>query len=104
LNLNVERNIRGANTTSFALDVPGGSLNGEKTDASPSPDPEVGLRYLMFVKYRLPGTPAPGGWHYPPVGGPQLFYFAGIDKSIDLPDEGMLSDEFELHCNYTGGN
>jgi hypothetical protein len=100
LSLDVERNIRGTNQATFALDVPGGTLNGETTSASPAPEPTVGLRYLMFVKTRQAGTPAPGNWHYPPVGGPQLFYFAGLDAVVDLPTQQLLSKEFELHCKY----
>lgn len=102
LSLDVERNIRATPTATFTLDTPGGTLNGSETEAMPAPSPRVGLRYLMFVRIRQPGTPAAGGWHYPPVGGPQLFYFAGLDADVELPSEQLLSDEWELHCEYQG--
>jgi len=98
LEFDVERVVRGTNDARFEVDVPGGTLNGETTSAAPAPEPKPGLRYLLFVKFRKPGSPAPGGWHYPPEGGPQLFYFSALEKSAVLPKAEALASEFEGHC------
>ncbi|MCB9766355.1 MAG: hypothetical protein H6739_41655 [Alphaproteobacteria bacterium] len=89
--LKVERVVHGPSTPTLTLDVPGGTLDGERFFTPEGPSLKVGTRWLLFLDSRAAsGRPSGGGL--------RLLEFLRVDAARELPPAATLQVAWSEHC------